>query len=48
MRAQAMPGEDAETLDRPDVLVPAVMRLISPALEDSGRVWNHPTGDWLA
>jgi NAD(P)-dependent dehydrogenase (short-subunit alcohol dehydrogenase family) len=48
MRAQAMPGEDAETLDRPDVLVPTVMRLISPALEDSGRVWNHPTGDWLA
>ncbi len=48
MRAQAMPGEDAETLDRPDVLVPTVMRLISPALDDSGRVWNHPTGDWIA
>ena len=48
MRAQAMPGEDAETLDRPDVLVPTVMRLISPALEVSGRVWDHPTGDWLA
>ena len=48
MRAQAMPGEDAATLDRPDVLVPTVMRLISPALQDSGRVWNHPTGDWLA
>lgn len=48
MRAQAMPGEDAETLDRPDVLLPAVMRLLSPALEVSGRVWDHPTGDWLA
>ncbi|MDK9696761.1 MAG: SDR family NAD(P)-dependent oxidoreductase [Siculibacillus sp.] len=48
MRAQAMPGEDAETHDRPDVLLPAVMRLLSPALEVSGRVWDHPTGDWLA
>jgi NAD(P)-dependent dehydrogenase (short-subunit alcohol dehydrogenase family) len=48
MRAQAMPGEDADTLDRPDVLVPALMRLLSPALEESGRVWNHPTNDWLA
>jgi len=48
MRAQAMPGEDAETLDRPDVLLPAVMRLLSPALEISGRVWDHPTGDWIA
>ncbi len=47
MRAQAMPGEDAETLDRPEVLVPEVMRLLSPALEISGRVWDHPTGAWL-
>jgi NAD(P)-dependent dehydrogenase (short-subunit alcohol dehydrogenase family) len=48
MRAQAMPGEDADALDRPDVLVPTVMRLISPALEESGRVWDHPSRDWLA
>ena len=48
MRAQAMPGEDVETLDRPMVLVPSVMRLLSPALEVSGRVFDHPTGDWRA
>lgn len=46
MRAQAMPGEDPDSLDRPDVLVPAVIRLLSPSLEVSGRVWDHPTGDW--
>jgi len=48
MRAQAMPGEDAETLDRADVLVPTVMKLLSPSLEISGRVFDHPTGDWRA
>lgn len=48
MRAQAMPGEDAETLSTADVLVPAVLRLTAPGLDVSGRVWNHPTGDWLA
>ena len=48
MRAQAMPGEDADTLDRADVLVPSLMRLLSPALEVSGRVFDHPTGDWIA
>ena len=47
MRAQAMPGEDAETLDTPIVLVPKLMELVSPALEISGRVWDHPTQTWL-
>lgn len=47
MRAQAMPGEDAETLERPIVLVPHVMDLLSPTLEQSGRVWNYPTRSWL-
>lgn len=47
MRAQAMPGEDAETLDLPIVLVPKLMELVSPALEISGRVWDHPTQSWL-
>ncbi|TBW39802.1 SDR family NAD(P)-dependent oxidoreductase [Siculibacillus lacustris] len=48
MRAAAMPGEDPETLDTPDVLVPAVLAMLAPALAESGRVWDHPTGDWLA
>jgi NAD(P)-dependent dehydrogenase (short-subunit alcohol dehydrogenase family) len=47
MRAKAMPGEDPETLDGPDVLVPAVLRMLSPALEESGRVWDHPTQAWV-
>lgn len=47
MRAQAMPGEDAETLDPPAVLLPKLVELLSPACETSGRVWNHPTQSWL-
>lgn len=47
MRAQAMPGEDAETLEQPIVLVPHVFDLLSPALTESGRVWNYPTKRWL-
>jgi NAD(P)-dependent dehydrogenase (short-subunit alcohol dehydrogenase family) len=48
MRAQAMPGEDADTLERPIVLVPHVLDLVSPTLEESGRVWDYPTKSWLA
>jgi NAD(P)-dependent dehydrogenase (short-subunit alcohol dehydrogenase family) len=47
MRAAAMPGEDPATLDTPDVLVPAVLRLLSPDLTESGRIWDHPTQAWL-
>jgi NAD(P)-dependent dehydrogenase (short-subunit alcohol dehydrogenase family) len=47
MRAQAMPGEDAETLERPIVLVPHVLDLLAPSLEESGRVWDYPTKSWL-
>lgn len=48
MRAHAMPGEDPETLDEPTVLVPALFEMISPALEVSGQVWDHPSKSWLA
>ncbi len=48
MRAQAMPGEDADSLDRPIVLVPHLMEMLSPSLEMSGRVFDHPTASWLA
>ena len=47
MRAQAMPGEDVETLDRPIVLIPKLMELVSPALAISGRIWDHPSQAWL-
>jgi NAD(P)-dependent dehydrogenase (short-subunit alcohol dehydrogenase family) len=47
MRAAAMPGEDPDTLSPPDVLVPAVLRMLSPELEESGRVWDHRTQAWL-
>lgn len=47
MREKAMPGEDPMSLDTPDVLVAPLMAMLSPALEFSGRVYDHPTGRWL-
>lgn len=47
MRAQAMPGEDPESLDTPEVLVPAVLRLLSAETTETGRVWDHRTNGWL-
>lgn len=47
MRAQAMPGEDADSLDRPTVLVPPLFEMVSPSLEISGRVYDHPSKTWL-
>ena len=37
MRAQAMPGEDPETLPKPDTLVPLFMSLVDPALTRHGE-----------
>jgi NAD(P)-dependent dehydrogenase (short-subunit alcohol dehydrogenase family) len=42
MRAQAMPGEDPETLPLPEALVPDIVRMLSPELEESGTVFDFP------
>lgn len=44
MRAQAMPGEDPETLPLPEVLVPDIVRMLSPDFEESGTVFDYRTG----
>eukprot|EP01037_Dinobryon_pediforme_P028976 gene28976-32450_t len=46
MRADAMPGEDPETLQGPEVLLPDVVRLLSPETEVSGRTFDFPTRTW--
>ncbi|MER2605391.1 MAG: SDR family NAD(P)-dependent oxidoreductase [Siculibacillus sp.] len=47
MREKAMPGEDPMSLETPDVLVPHVFEMLSPALEHSGRVFDYPTKGWI-
>ncbi|MEM7565979.1 MAG: SDR family NAD(P)-dependent oxidoreductase [Pseudomonadota bacterium] len=47
MRAKAMPGEDPDTLDTPEMLAPHIARLLSPETEETGRIWDYRTKDWL-
>lgn len=43
MRAAAMPGEDAETLARPEALVPDVLKLVDPSWTQTGKMYDFPT-----
>ena len=43
MRAAAMPGEDPETLRTPEDLAPHIVRLASPASEDTGKLYDFPS-----
>jgi NAD(P)-dependent dehydrogenase (short-subunit alcohol dehydrogenase family) len=38
MRAKAMPGEDAETLARPDAVAPLIVELLSPGCDRNGEI----------
>jgi NAD(P)-dependent dehydrogenase (short-subunit alcohol dehydrogenase family) len=40
MRAQAMPGEDAAALPSPLVVAPDIVRLLSPAFTENGRLYG--------
>jgi NAD(P)-dependent dehydrogenase (short-subunit alcohol dehydrogenase family) len=44
MRAQAMPGEDPETLPLAEALVPDIVRMLSPDFGESGTVFDFPAG----
>jgi len=46
MRAAAVPGEDPTTLPAPQAVVPLVIELLSPACEDTGRLFRF--ADWSA
>lgn len=43
MRAQAMPGEDPETLPIPEALVPDIVRMLSPNFDEMGTVFDFPS-----
>jgi NAD(P)-dependent dehydrogenase (short-subunit alcohol dehydrogenase family) len=46
MRAAAMPGEDASTLDPPEVAAAAVLPLCLPDLAQTGRLYDLPSRAW--
>ncbi len=48
MRAQAMPGENPETVPHPSDIAPHIMRLVDPALTETGKIYRVKTGRFHA
>lgn len=48
MRAEAMPGEDPQTLRTPEELAPHLVRLASPDWAETGRIFDFPQGKVLS
>lgn len=46
MRAQAMPGENPDILPVPADVASSILRLASPSLTDTGRIWNVRKSGW--
>lgn len=46
MRAQAMPGENPDTLPVPADVAASILPLASPTLTDTGRIWNVRKSGW--
>jgi NAD(P)-dependent dehydrogenase (short-subunit alcohol dehydrogenase family) len=44
MRAQAMPGEDPETLKPAEALAPDIVRMLSPEFAENGVLFDFPSG----
>ena len=47
MRAQAMPGEDPETLKTPADIAPRIVALFDPAVERHGMIYDFPQDAFL-
>jgi NAD(P)-dependent dehydrogenase (short-subunit alcohol dehydrogenase family) len=47
MRAQAMPGEDPETLKPPEAVAPDIVRMLSPDYDDNGVLFDFPSGETI-
>jgi NAD(P)-dependent dehydrogenase (short-subunit alcohol dehydrogenase family) len=48
MRAQAMPGEDPQTLPAPEDAAAAIVGLCLPKLRQTGGIYSYPAGRFLA
>jgi len=46
MRAKAMPGENPETLPQPSAVAPLLVDLLSPSLDQQGRLFDAATGQF--
>ncbi|WP_291389549.1 SDR family NAD(P)-dependent oxidoreductase, partial [Devosia sp.] len=44
LRAKGWPGENAETLQRPGVVAPDIIRMISPDFTETGTLFDFPSG----
>ena len=47
MRAQYTPGENPEDVTPPEALVPTLIDLASPDLQENGRIYDFPNQSWL-
>jgi NAD(P)-dependent dehydrogenase (short-subunit alcohol dehydrogenase family) len=47
MRAQAMPGENPDTLPHPSDVAARIMPLVSPELTETGKIYQAKTGRFL-
>jgi len=45
MRAKAVPGEDPETLPRPEVVVPKLVDMVAPGFNETRMVYDYPTSE---
>ncbi len=46
MRAQAMPGEDPQTLEPPEAPAAAILSLCLPSVTETGRLYDYPARAW--
>jgi hypothetical protein len=46
MRAQAMPGEDPQTLEPPEGPAAALLSMCLPGVTETGRLYDYPTKSW--
>jgi NAD(P)-dependent dehydrogenase (short-subunit alcohol dehydrogenase family) len=47
MRAQAMPGEDPDALAKPEVVVPDIVRMLSPDFTENKVLFEYATGETI-
>lgn len=48
MRAQAIPGENPETVPHPSEVAQHIMRLVDPALTETGKIYRVKTGRFVS
>jgi NAD(P)-dependent dehydrogenase (short-subunit alcohol dehydrogenase family) len=46
MRAQAMPGEDPQTLEPPEAAAAAILGLCLPSVTETGGLYDYPARAW--